>query len=142
MKVTANIPAGAMAENVIEVTNEMTVAHFVAGMPAVYGTPIMIFHMEDTAGSALAPHLPEGWVSVGVAVNVKHLAATPVGARVTVRAEVVAVDDHTVTFKVEAHDGIDKIGEGVHVRAPVELSRFMKRVEAKQNRMTDGQANP
>ena len=141
MKVTANIPAGAMAENVIEVTPEMTVAHFVDAMPAVYGTPIMIFHMEDTAGSALAPYLPEGWVSVGVVVNVKHLAATPVGARVTVRAEVVAVDDYTVTFKVEAHDGIDKIGEGVHVRAPVQLSRFMKRVEAKQTRMSGGATN-
>ena len=131
MKVTTNIPIGATAEQVIEVTREMTVAHFVEAMPAVYGTPIMIFHMETTAGAAITPHLPEGWVSVGVVVNVKHLAATPVGARVTVRAEVVAVDGHTVTFKVEAHDGIDKIGEGIHVRAAVEVARFMKRVEAK-----------
>ena len=137
MKVTGNIPIGATAEHSIEVTPEMTVAHFVDAMPAVYGTPIMIFHMEDTAGSALASYLPEGWVSVGVAVNVKHLSATPVGARVTLRAEVVAVDDHTVTFKVEAHDGLYKIGEGLHVRAPVELSRFMKRVEAKRNKLAD-----
>lgn len=136
MKVTANIPIGAKAEQLIEVTREMTVAHFVEGMPAVYGTPIMIFHMEQTAGAAITPHLPEGWVSVGVVVNVKHLAATPVGARVTVRAEVVAVDDNTVTFKVEAHDGIDKIGEGLHVRAAVELARFMKRVEVKARQIS------
>jgi predicted thioesterase len=135
MKVRANIPIGATAEHVIEVTHEMTVAHFVEGMPAVYGTPIMIFHMEQTAGAAITPHLPEGWVSVGVVVNVKHLAATPVGARVTVRAEVITVDDHTVTLKVEAHDGIDKIGEGLHVRAPVEMARFMKRVEAKATKV-------
>src|ERR1700742_2473060 len=135
MKGTANIPVGATAEQMIEVAPEMTVAHYVEGMPAVYGTPIMIFHMETTAGAAITPHLPEGWVSVGVVVNVKHLAATPVGARVTVRAEVIAVDDHTVTFKVESHDGIEKIGEGIHVRAPVEVSRFLKRVEAKTQQL-------
>lgn len=135
MNVTANIPVGASAEQVIVVTREMTVAHFVAAMPAVYGTPIMIFHMETTAGAAITPHLPEGWVSVGVLVNVKHLAATPVGARVTVRAEVIAVEGHTVTFNVEAHDGVDKIGEGTHVRAAVEVARFMKRVEAKARQM-------
>jgi len=131
MKGTASIPIGATAEQEIEVTHEMTVAHFVESMPAVYGTPIMIFHMEQTAGAAITPHLPEGWVSVGVLVNVKHLAATPIGARVRVRAEVVAVDDQTVTFKVEAHDDFDKIGEGLHVRAAVEMARFMKRVAAK-----------
>jgi predicted thioesterase len=131
MNITGLIPIGASAEQVIVVTREMTVAHFVETMPAVYGTPIMIFHMETTAGAAITPHLPEGWVSVGVVVNVKHLAATPIGARVTVRAEVIAVDGPTVTFKVEAHDGLDKIGEGLHVRAPVELARFLKRVEAK-----------
>jgi predicted thioesterase len=135
MNVTHLIPIGASAEQEIVVTREMTVAHFIETMPAVYGTPIMIFHMETTAGAAITPHLPEGWVSVGVVVNVKHLAATPVGARVTVRAEVIALDGATVTFNVEAHDGLDKIGEGVHVRAPIELARFMKRVEAKAQRL-------
>src|SRR5215470_8796938 len=121
MKAPINVPLGATAELTIEVTREMTVAHFVEAMPEVYGTPIMIFHMESTAGAALSSYLPEGWVSVGVVVNVKHLAATPVGAKVTVKAEVIAVDDHTVTFAVQAHDGVDKIGEGTHVRAPVQL---------------------
>jgi fluoroacetyl-CoA thioesterase len=134
MNITAQIPIGTAAEHVIEVTREMTVAHFIESMPAVYGTPIMILHMENVAGAAITPHLPAGWVSVGVVVNVKHLAATPVGARVRVRAEVVAVDAHTVTFQVEAHDGTEKIGEGMHVRAPVEMARFMRRVEAKAAR--------
>jgi fluoroacetyl-CoA thioesterase len=131
MKAPINVPLGAKAELTIAVTREMTVAHFVEAMPEVYGTPIMIFHMESTAGAALSNFLPEGWVSVGVVVNVKHLAATPVGAQVTVKAEVIAVDDHTVTFAVQAHDGVEKIGEGTHVRAPVQLERFMKRVAAK-----------
>ena len=133
MKATANIPVGVSAVKVVEVTRDMTVAHFEPGMPEVYGTPIMIFHMEVTAAEAIAKYLPEGWVSVGVAVNVKHLAATPVGAKVTVKAEVTAVGDNTVTFAVEAHDGFDKIGEGAHVRAPVEMGRFMRKLRAKSS---------
>ena len=131
MKATENIPVGAAATKTIEVTKEMTVAHFVESMPAVYGTPIMIYHMEDVAGSVIQQYLPEGWVSVGVVVTVKHLAATPVGAKVTVRAEVISVDDHAIMFAVEAHDGFEKIGEGTHVRAPVQMERFMKKVNAK-----------
>ena len=137
MKPTANIPVGATAENVITVAREMTVAHFHDEMPEVFGTPIMIYHMEVTAAELIQPYLPDGWVSVGVVVDVKHLAATPVGATVTVRANVLASDDNTVTFEVEAHDGVDKIGEGRHVRAPVEIGRFLKRVQAKTQRMDD-----
>jgi len=131
MKATGGIPVGATATKTIEVTREMTVAHFIEEMPAVYGTPIMIYHMEATAGAAIEEHLPEGWISVGVLVNVKHLAATPVGAKVTVKAEVIAVDDNTITFAVESHDGFEKIGEGTHVRASVHMERFMKRVGQK-----------
>jgi fluoroacetyl-CoA thioesterase len=60
-----------------------------------------------------------------------------VGATVEIRAEVVSVDDNTITFNVEAHDGVDKIGEGRHVRAAVDVGRFMKRVEAKTQRMDE-----
>jgi predicted thioesterase len=131
MKATGNIAVGAAATEIIEVTREMTVAHFVEGMPAVYGTPIMIYHMESVSGAAINQFLPEGWISVGVAVNVQHLAATPVGAKVTVKAEAIAVDDNTVTFAVESYDGFEKIGEGTHVRALVQLDRFLKKVRAK-----------
>src|SRR5262249_61389852 len=105
MKPILEIPLGTTSSQAIEIAPSMTVAHFVEGMPAVYGTPIMIFHMETTAGAAIEPFLPEGWISVGVSVNVNHLAATPVGARVTISAEVVGLDDYAVTFKVTAHDG-------------------------------------
>ncbi|HLG16573.1 MAG TPA: thioesterase family protein [Blastocatellia bacterium] len=131
MKLSERIPLGASATKQVQVTREMTVAHHVDGMPEVYGTPIMIFHMETAAGEAIMPHLPDGCISVGVVVNVKHLAATPVGATVTVKAEVVGVSDATVTFAVEAHDGVEKIGEGTHVRAPVELERFLRKVAGK-----------
>jgi len=134
MKATANVVIGAVATDQIEVTREMTVAHFNEHMPEVYGTPIMIYHLENTAAAAIQRSLPAGWISVGVEVDVKHLAATPIGATVTTRAEVIEVGEHTITFAVEAHDGFEKIGEGVHVRAAVELERFMKRVGKKRRR--------
>ena len=132
MKPTEKVPIGAAATKEITVTRDMTVAHFHEHMPEVYGTPIMIYHLEVTAEAAVREFLPEGWITVGSVVNVKHLAATPVGATVTTRAEVTEVGDYTITFKVEAHDGFEKIGEGIHVRAPVEMDRFLKRVEKKK----------
>jgi predicted thioesterase len=131
MKATANIPIGATATDQLEVTREMTVAHFHEHMPEVYGTPIMIYHLEVTAEAAIKDYLPEGWITVGVVVNVKHLAATPVGATVTTRAQVIEVGDSTIKFAVEAHDGFEKIGEGTHVRAAVEMDRFMRKLKAK-----------
>src|SRR6185295_2464519 len=131
MKPTEKIPIGATANQEIVVTRDMTVAHFHEHMPEVYGTPIMIYHLEVTAEAAIRDYLPEGWITVGVVVNVKHLAATPIGAKVTTRAEVTEVGDNTITFSVEAHDGFEKIGEGIHVRAPVEMERFLKRVSRK-----------
>jgi predicted thioesterase len=131
MKATANIPIGATATREIIVTREMTVAHFVEEMPEVFGTPIMIYHMEVTSGDAISEYLPAGWVSVGTVVNVRHLAATPVGDKVTLKAVVTEVGNNIVTFAVEAYDSKEKIGDGTHTRAAVELERFMKRVQAK-----------
>jgi predicted thioesterase len=132
MNPTAKIPIGASAKISIEVTREMTVAHFHSHMPEVYGTPMMIYLMELAAARAIQEYLPDGWVSVGAVVDVKHLAATPVGFQVTASAEVVSVSDNQVAFAIEAHDGIEKIGEGTHLRAPIELVRFEKRMRVKK----------
>jgi predicted thioesterase len=131
MKTVATIPVGASASQSVVVTRELTVAHFHPDMPEVYGTPLMIYLMEVTAAEAIQKYLPKGWVSVGVSVNISHLAATPTGLTVTATAEVIAVEDRTVTFAVEAHDGVEKIGEGRHVRAPIHLERFVERARAK-----------
>ena len=125
------IPVGAWAALTEGVTREKTVAHFHDDMPEVYGTPIMIYLMELAAAQAIAPYLPAGWVSVGAGVEVKHLAATPVGFTITARAEVVEWNGKTVVFAVEAKDGVELIGQGRHVRAPVELARFNRGVAAK-----------
>jgi len=135
MKPALEVPVGTTATRTIVVGKEMTVAAHVEDMPEVYGTPIMIYHMESVAGEAMMPFMPEGWVTVGVAVDVKHLAATPTGARVTVRAEVISVSNHTVTFAIVAHDEFEKVGEGTHVRAPVEMERFMKKVREKARQL-------
>lgn len=128
---TFRIPVGAWASIKETVTRDKTVAHYHDDMPEVYGTPMMIYLMELAASKAIQPYLPPGWVSVGAAVDVKHLAATPVGFTVTARAEVVEWNGRTVTFAVEARDGTGLIGEGRHVRAPVDRERFDRGVAAK-----------
>ncbi|MGH7537689.1 MAG: thioesterase family protein [Gemmatimonadales bacterium] len=125
------IPLGATATTSVVVTRDLTVAHFHPGLPEAYGTPMMVYLMEVAAGEAIQPYLPAGWASVGVAVSVKHLAATPVGRMVTASATVTAVDEKTVTFAVTAHDGTEPIGAGTHVRAPIDLHRFNMRLAAK-----------
>ena len=128
------IPIGASATTSVVVTRELTVAHYHPGLPEAYGTPLMIYLMEVAAGDAIQPYLPDGWASVGIAVNVRHLAPTPVGRTVVATATVTAVDDKTISFSVAAHDGVEAIGTGTHVRAPIELDRFNKRLEEKARR--------
>lgn len=125
------IPLGTTGTQSVVVTPDLTVAHYHPGLPEAYGTPMMIYLMEVAAGTAIEPFLPDGWASVGVAVSVEHLAATPIGRTVTATATVTAVDERTVTFAVTAHDGIEPIGRGTHVRAPIELARFNTRLAAK-----------
>jgi predicted thioesterase len=134
MSALSKVPAGTSAEVSRVVEREMTVAHYHDHMPEVFGTPFLIYLMEVAAADAIQPYLPEGWVSVGVVVNVKHLAATPVGDTVVARAKVTAVTDNTVSFEVEAYDSVEKIGEGTHVRAPINVERFARRVRAKSMR--------
>ncbi len=131
MDMTAGIPLGVSASRSVTVTRELTVAHFHAGSPEVYGTPMMIYLMEVAAAAAIQPYLPEGWVSVGTVVEVQHLAATPVGLKVTATATLISRTEKTLIFEVEAHNGLERIGTGRHARAPIELARFERRVAAK-----------
>lgn len=122
------VSAGMTGKKIVTVTHDMTVAHFLSTMPAVYATPIMILHMELAATDILAKHLPDGYVSVGMGVNVRHLGATPVGNEVRVDARVVEVDPKSVLFEVEAWDGDRKIGDGTHRRGVVNVAAFEKRL--------------
>ena len=101
-------------------------------LPPVLSTPRMIGFMERTSHLAILPLLQAGQTSVGSRVNISHLAATPVGMQVRFRAEVTAVDGRRVTFKVEAWDAVEKIGEGEHERFIIDEARFTKRLVEKQ----------
>ena len=127
-----NVMIGMTAEKTVVVTSEMTVGHFVAEMPQVYATPMMILHMEMASGSAIAAHLPEGFVSVGMDVKVRHIAATPVGHKVRAISRVVQIDSKSVVFEVEAWDGDRKIGDGTHRRGIVNVLEFEKRFGVRQ----------
>ena len=103
----------------------------IVAMPKVLATGNMIILMEWACTQLLAPHLDPGEGSLGVHVDVSHLAATPPGMTVTVDTECVAVAGSRVTFHVKAHDGVDLIGEGRHERFVVAWDKFNARVAAK-----------
>jgi fluoroacetyl-CoA thioesterase len=103
----------------------------ITAMPKVFATGFMIILMECACTELLAEHLDGGEGSVGVHVDVSHIAATPVGMTVTVDAECVQIVDRRVGFRVRAHDGLDLIGEGRHDRFVVDWDKFNARVAAK-----------
>lgn len=131
MNLAAIALPGATASRSLVVTEDLTVGHWAEGMPPVFGTPFLIYLMEVAAADVLKPYLPEGWATVGAQVNVSHLAATPLGMTVTATAKLVSATERTATFEVVAHDGVEKVGEGTHVRGAVDLAKFEKRWKAK-----------
>jgi fluoroacetyl-CoA thioesterase len=99
-------------------------------MPMVYATPMMILEMEMASADAISAHLEQGWVTVGTEVDIRHLAASPVGAVIRTTARVIAVERRVIRFAVEAFDGERRIGEGRHARGLVNVETFTKRLGA------------
>jgi fluoroacetyl-CoA thioesterase len=124
------IKVGMSAERTLAVPPERTVGHFVPGMPMVYATPMMIMEMEMASGDAIKPCLEPGWVTVGTEVDIRHLAAAPVGAVIRTTSRVIAVERRVIRFEVEAFDGERRIGEGRHARGLVNVETFTKRFGA------------
>lgn len=102
-----------------------------SGSLLVYATPCMVALMEGAACEALKDLLPEDKTSVGTALEISHISATPVGLEVWAEAEVTAVDGNTVTFQVTAFDEAGKIGEGTHKRVIINTQRFLDKTYAK-----------
>ena len=123
------IKIGMSAERKLVVPPERTVGHFLPGMPMVFATPMMILEMELVAGDAIKPCLVPGWITVGTEVDIRHLAATPVGASVRTTARVIAVERRVIRFEVEAFDDKRRIGEGRHARGLVNVEAFTRRLE-------------
>jgi fluoroacetyl-CoA thioesterase len=101
-------------------------------LPQVFATPMMVRAMENAALNAVRDYLDPGESCVGTVVNVRHLAATPVGHRVTAEAVVTKVDGRRIEFNVSACDETEEIGNGTHERMVVDMARIDKRLAAKK----------
>ncbi len=126
------IPGGTAGEREETVTEANTAAALRSGSVPVYATPAMVALMEAAAMEALAGRLPPDHTSVGTDITVTHLRPTPVGATVRARATVTGVEGRLVTFRVEAYQAKQRIGEGLHRRAVVETAKFLARAAAAQ----------
>jgi predicted thioesterase len=115
----------------IVVGEEHTAPRIGSGRVRVLATPVMINLMEAAALDAVENLIPAGHQSLGTRLDVRHIAATPVGMRVRATARLIAVDGRTLAFRVEAHDEKDLIGDGAHTRLVVNVARFDQRVQAK-----------
>ena len=121
LKGTAELVAG----------EEHTAPSIGSGKVRVLATPVMINLIEAAALDAVEHLLPAGYQSLGTHLDVRHIAATPVGMRVTATAEVVRVEGRAVDFRVEARDERELIGDGTHQRVVVNVSKFDQRVQRK-----------
>ncbi len=126
------IPTGATGAYTLRITPAHLANQFKdAALPPVFATPMMITAMENAALNAIRDYLEPGESAVGTVVNVRHLAATPVGHQVVALAEVTKVDGRRVEFNVHARDEVEEIGSGTHERVVVDLARIDKKLAAK-----------
>lgn len=125
------INIGAKAEHKMTVTPDVTAEKVGSGLLPVFATPSMIALVELTACELLAPYLPDGITSVGTAVNIKHLSATPVGREVRCECELKETDGRRFLFYAKVYDEAGLIGEGEHERYTVKSERFMEKTLAK-----------
>ena len=117
----------------IVVGEEHTAPHVGSGRVRVLATPIMINLMEAAALQAVEGLLPAGHQTVGIHLDVTHVAATPVGMRVRAHAELMRVDKRTLFFDVYAEDEKERIGGGLHERIVINLAKFDGRMQDKLN---------
>jgi fluoroacetyl-CoA thioesterase len=110
---------------------EQTAPSIGSGLVPVLATPVMINLIEAAALAAVEHLLPAGHQSLGIHLDVRHFAATPIGMRVHASAELIAIEGRTLTFRVEARDEREPIGDGTHQRVVVNVERFDQRVQRK-----------
>jgi fluoroacetyl-CoA thioesterase len=126
------VPLGAKGSFTLVVAPAHLASNFKDAMlPPVLSTPVMIMIMENAALNALKPYLDAGESAVGTRIDVRHIAATPVGSRVTGEAEVTAIAGRRIDFAVRAFDEQEEIGFGTHERALVRLAKIAERLKAK-----------
>ena len=124
---------GIRGEQMIIVTEQQTAKYLGSGELAVFATPCMIALMENTAYKSVQPFLDPGQGTVGTLLNVKHLAATPVGMEVRCETRLIEIDRKRLVFEVEAFDACGLIGEGTHERFVIDNQKFMQKANGKLN---------
>lgn len=127
----SELTPGMVHEETLVVEDQHTAIHLGSGGVKVFATPIMDALMEAAARNLVDPTLKPGRMTVGTALTVKHLAATPMGMQVTARAELVRVRGRWLDFHLEVFDEREKVGEGEHTRAIVNLRRFWDKLQTK-----------
>ena len=115
----------------IIVTKELSAQNVGSGLLPVYATPSMIALMENTAFESVADYLEEGCGTVGTSLDVKHVAATPIGMKVTCETELIKVNGRALTFAVRAYDECGLIGEGTHERFIIVEEKFLNKTNEK-----------
>jgi predicted thioesterase len=128
----ANIPIGTKGEQHILVTTENAINFLGLEGARVLSTPHMIGFMERTCRDTIKPLLDDGYDTVGTHVNIAHLAAAPLGMTARFIAEIIGVNGNRVQFRVEAWDEKEKIGEGTHERAIINVAKFATKLAAKK----------
>jgi predicted thioesterase len=126
------IKKGLVHEDSFQVAEEHSAIQVGSGGSQVLATPWLIAFMERVAYQMLEDVLPEGRSSVGVLVDVRHMAPTPIGSTVRVRAEIEDLQGSSVVYRVQAWDQVEKIGQGIHQRVVIDEARFLKRLEGKK----------
>jgi len=119
---------GLIGESITTVTDKETAMAMGSGRVQVYATPAMIAQMESAAVSAVDPYLPDGMISVGIEIDVRHVAATPVGENITAMAEITRIDGKTVHLEVRVWDERELIGMGKHSRYLIDAEEFLERL--------------
>ncbi len=132
----ADLTAGLKGSAELLVGVEHTAPRVGSGRVPVLATPVMINVIEAAALAAVEHFLPAGHQSLGIHLDVRHFAATPVGMRVYATAELISIDGRTLLFRVEAHDEREPIGDGWHKRVVVNVARFDQRVQRKLSQVT------
>lgn len=125
------LEVGIKGKDTVKVVYENTAVAVGSGVLEVFATPMMIALMEKTACNSVIPYLDEGDGSVGTELNVKHVAATPMGMTVTCESELIEVDGRRLVFKVEAYDEAGLIGQGTHERFIVNNEKFQSKTNNK-----------
>ena len=136
MALMLEIPTGQIGTSTLVVGDEHTAARVGSGRVGVLATPVMINVIEAAALAAVEHLLPEGHQSLGTQLDVSHVAATPVGMKVTAEVRVTGVEGRIIRFAVVARDEHEVIGSGAHERVVVNVARFDERVQAKARKTT------